>query len=343
MDTGEKLVTWYMENKRDLPWRRTHEPYAIWVSEIMLQQTRVDTVTAYYKRFLERFPDVNTLANTEENALLQAWEGLGYYSRARNMQKAAKIITDEYNGIYPSDIETVRKLPGIGPYTAGAIMSIAYDQAYPAVDGNVLRVLSRITGSEADISLPVTKEKVGVIALNMMPEGRAGDFNQALMELGATICTPQTPHCDECPVQKNCMAHATGRTDTIPVKNKDKGPLPVEKYWAFIFIHNQNIWMQYRGEEKLLGRMWGLPLMEKGDETIQNAVKARFGVTITEYESLGVVRHIFTHKIWEMEAVRIKLDEPFEAGDGRWVMLNKLSDIPIPTAFQKVLKKAGYR
>ncbi len=343
MNTGKALVEWYDQNKRDLPWRRTHDPYAIWVSEMMLQQTRVDTVLGYYVRFMERFPDIPSLADADETALLQAWEGLGYYSRARNMQKAARIITQEYNGEFPSEYEAVRRLPGIGPYSAGAILSIAFNQRYPAVDGNVLRVISRISGSEEDITLPVTKQKIGDMAIALMPEGRAGDFNQALMELGATVCTPQTPRCNECPVQNDCIAYTTERTDVIPVKNRDKTPLPVEKYWAVLFIHDESIWMEYRREERLLGKMWGVPLIPKSSESFQEAVKTRFNVTVSQIESMGTVRHIFTHKIWEMEAVIIRLDVPFEAEDGKWADVKELASLPVPTAFRKVLHLAGLR
>ena len=221
---AEQLVKWYRGSHRNLPWRRTRDPYRIWVSEIMLQQTRVETVIPYYETFLRRFPNIETLAEAPEEELIKIWEGLGYYSRARNMQTAARMIQQQYGGQMPDTLEDIRKLKGIGPYTAGAILSIAFGKPVPAVDGNVLRVMSRFFLLYDDIAKPATRKKVEQMLEDIIPQDAAGDFNQALMELGALVCTPRTAKCDRCPIASHCDAYREKVVHLLPVKTKAKKP-----------------------------------------------------------------------------------------------------------------------
>jgi A/G-specific adenine glycosylase len=223
---GRELLGWYDIVKRKLPWRINRDPYRVWVSEIMLQQTRVDTVIPYYERFMKRFPTVQALAEAPEDDVLKHWEGLGYYSRARNLQTGAREVVDRYNGIVPDDAAAVASLKGVGPYTAGAIMSIAFNRPEPAVDGNVMRVLSRFWLLEDDIAKPAARVKIERLARSIIPEGRAGDFNQALMELGALVCTPKSPGCLTCPVMEHCAGRLAGREVELPIKTKAKPPRP---------------------------------------------------------------------------------------------------------------------
>ncbi|WP_069188328.1 A/G-specific adenine glycosylase, partial [Paenibacillus sp. GM2] len=223
---SKELLGWYETAKRDLPWRRHRNPYYIWVSEIMLQQTRVDTVIPYFQRFIERFPTIQALAEAPEEEVLKCWEGLGYYSRARNLQAAARQVMERHDGIVPDNKKDVSALKGVGPYTSGAILSIAYNQPEPAVDGNVMRVLSRYFLIEEDIMKIGTRTLMEDLATELIPPGRAGDFNQALMELGALICTPKSPQCLICPVMVHCAGRLEGAEDRLPVKSKAKPPRP---------------------------------------------------------------------------------------------------------------------
>lgn len=228
------LLDWYMINRRDLPWRRHNNPYFTWVSEIMLQQTRVDTVIPYFNRFIGNFPTVQALAEAPEEDVLKNWEGLGYYSRARNLQAAARQVMELHGGEMPQDKPAVFALKGVGPYTAGAILSIAFNQPQPAVDGNVMRVLSRYFLIDEDIMKGSTRVLMEELAGELIPEGRARDFNQALMELGALVCTPKAPHCLTCPVMEQCSGRIAGRELTLPVKTKAKPPRPEQRLVAIV-------------------------------------------------------------------------------------------------------------
>lgn len=223
---SRELLAWYRASKRTLPWRRDRDAYRIWVSEIMLQQTRVDTVIPYYERFMARFPTLQALAEAPEADVLKHWEGLGYYSRARNLQAGAREVAERYGGRVPDDKAAVSALKGVGPYTAGAIMSIAFNRPEPAVDGNVMRVLSRYFNRDEDIAKPSTRIGMEKLAASLIPDGAAGDFNQALMELGALVCTPRTPGCLTCPVMALCAGRIAGRETELPVKAKAKPPKP---------------------------------------------------------------------------------------------------------------------
>jgi A/G-specific adenine glycosylase len=342
-EKGREILAWYLDNRRDLPWRKTDDPYKIWVSEIMLQQTRVEAVIDYYRRFLERFPDVASLAAAQEDDVLVLWKGLGYYSRAKNLHKAARIVAEKFCGRFPDSLEEVKGLPGIGDYTAGAILSIAYNQPQPAVDGNVLRVMARLEGLEDDILLGKTKQLVSGLVIKMIPEGHAGDFTQAMMELGALVCIPQTPRCDECPVQHLCNAYASGRQRELPIRNKKKAP-PLElHYWAPVIIgQDGRILLEYRKTETLLGRLWGLPLVEKVEGVpLEELFINKYRQSLTVGSGLGSASHVFTHRVWRMEAVRCSL-----AGSGplpdnmHWYDWGDMEGLAIPTAFQRVLDVA---
>ena len=212
------LLPWYERNARDLPWRHTKEPYRVWVSEIMLQQTRVEAVIGYYERFMEAFPTVQALAEADEARVLKLWEGLGYYSRARNLQKTAKLLTETQNGAFPDTAEALEKLPGIGAYTAGAVASICFEQPAAAVDGNVLRIIMRMTADDRPIDLPQVKKEIGEALCKVYPKGHCGAFTQALMELGACVCMPKSPKCEVCPTQSFCRAYKAGNVTKYPAK-----------------------------------------------------------------------------------------------------------------------------
>jgi len=344
---SDKLLIWYNRNKRDLPWRHTSDPYAILVSEIMLQQTRVDTVISYYNRFLERFPTADSLAQANEDEVLNLWKGLGYYSRARNLHKAAKVIAQEYRGNFPSVFEQVRRLPGVGDYTAGAIMSIAFRQPCPAVDGNVLRVIARISGIEDDITVSETKKIITGIVRGMIPKEHAGDFTQSLMELGATVCIPSAPLCESCPVSDDCRAFLEQKTELLPIKQKKLKP-QAQNFYALLLLNGGNLLMTRDHPGTLLKNLWGVPLIVKEDnlalqgEELQKQILNHTGVAAQSFQSLGAVRHVFTHRIWEMEILvcpqcSVHALKP----DFQWIPLEMIGNLPIPTAFAKLLKAAG--
>lgn len=342
----QNLLAWYQQNKRDLPWRHTKDPYRIMVSEIMLQQTRVDTVIDYYHRFLGKFPTIAALADAQEDEVLNLWKGLGYYSRARNLHKAAKAILHDHQGVYPDTIEKLKNLPGVGEYTAGAIMSIAFNQSYPAVDGNVLRLITRIFGIDTDITLSVTKRDVTGLVRNMIPSSHAGDFTQSFMDLGSMVCTPKNPLCGQCPVMDICVAYRNEMTDKLPVKKK-KEKQKAQYFDAFLIIDNNRILLTRNSERGLLRNLWGVPLLEKYDKDkiieiidLTQRIHESTGVQILSYQKKGKVKHVFTHRIWEMDVLLCN-ECFFETTnpDYQWIPLEETKNLPIPTAFTKVLNK----
>ncbi|MBD2847328.1 A/G-specific adenine glycosylase [Paenibacillus sp. IB182496] len=279
---SRELLEWYRAQRRDLPWRRSRDPYRIWVSEIMLQQTRVDTVIPYYERFMTRFPTLQALAEAPEAEVLKCWEGLGYYSRARNLQAGARQVMERHGGQVPDDVEAVGALKGIGPYTKGAVMSIAFDRPEPAVDGNVMRVLSRYFCLEADIAKPRTRVGIEQLARQLIPEGAAGDFNQGLMELGALICTPKSPGCLICPVMAHCEGRLAGRERELPIKTKAKKPRPELRLAALIEGRDAlagKILVRQRPDTGLLAGMWELPhvLVPDGYAAVEASGKMPLG------------------------------------------------------------------
>lgn len=329
-NTLEKLLIWYQKNHRDLPWRKTRDPYCIWISEIMLQQTRVEAVKEYYRRFLEALPTVSHLAKAEEEQVLKLWEGLGYYSRARNLKKAAGVIMEKHGGVFPSDWESVRKLPGIGDYTAGAILSIAFGQPVPAVDGNVLRVLSRVFHDESDILDPKTKNRMTELLRQVYPTEYCSEVTQSLMELGATVCVPNgEPKCGECPLLEICLTKAAGDTDKIPVKSK-KTARKIEQKTVLILQSGEELAIRKRTQKGLLHGMWE-PIHVEGHLSEED-VKANFPKG-TKIKRIGTHRHIFTHIEWDMVGYLVAVSQKAEGY--QWVTREELaSAYAIPKAFQ---------
>ncbi|MBD5545612.1 MAG: A/G-specific adenine glycosylase [Lachnospiraceae bacterium] len=306
----EPLLIWYEQNLRTLPWRDEPEPYRVWVSEIMLQQTRVEAVKPYFKRFLEALPTIRHLAEAKEDELLKLWEGLGYYNRVRNMQKAAKIVVETYGGKMPADYELLLNLPGIGSYTAGAVASISYGIAVPAVDGNVLRVLSRVTGDESDVLHPATKRKYEGLLKEIIPKDRAGMFNQALMELGAIVCVPNgEPKCTGCPWETFCRAKAEELLDVIPRKAKKK-PRKTEEKTILIIRPGNFVIIQKRPEKGLLAGLYEFPSMEgKREEKEVLAYLETLGYRPIHIKRLEDAKHIFSHIEWHMTGYAVKVEE----------------------------------
>ncbi len=333
------LLSWYRTNKRDLPWRKTSDPYRIWLSEIMLQQTRVEAVKPYYARFLETCPDVATLASLPEEKLMKLWEGLGYYSRARNLQKAAKDIMNRFDGKLPPSYADLRLLCGIGDYTAGAIASIAFGIPVPAVDGNVLRVLSRLQGSDADIMLPATKKEWTEKLAAVIPKQDAGDFTQAMIELGATLCGPNCEaHCGECPMKEVCKARKEGLAATLPVRSAKK-PRKIQERTVFLIRDEKKTVLSRRPAKGLLAGLYELPgtdghLDEKGAVDFVRAL----GLEPLRILRLEDSKHIFTHIEWHMIAYEVIVTPDFDGfpeGKNLFLTDNKTltESYAIPSAF----------
>lgn len=339
------LLNWYATASRDLPWRREITPYRVWISEIMLQQTRVETVKPYFLRFLQEFPDIPALAQAEETKLLKLWEGLGYYSRARNLQKAARIVTEQYGGNLPADVSLLKKLPGIGSYTAGAIASIAFGIPAPAVDGNVLRVLARVTGNHADIMSPRTKQATEEAVSRMCPAAGAGDFTQAMIELGATVCVPNgEAKCAVCPFAPWCVAYREDIVEQLPVRSK-KAPRRVEQRTVLLLREHDRYMIRRRPEKGLLAGLFELP-NRLGTLTRDQAIAfaRENGFQPLRTEVLPESTHIFTHVEWHMTAYL--MHGYFEKKSDRIMASSQeLTDkFAIPSAFSaytKEIRKKG--
>ena len=329
------LLDWYDANARILPWREDPKPYHVWVSEIMLQQTRVEAVKSYYLRFLNALPTVYDLAQAPEQQLLKLWEGLGYYNRVRNLQKAARIIVERYHGELPASYEEIQKLPGIGSYTAGAICSIAFSIPAPAVDGNVLRVISRITGSRKNISRPETKKSLERELLEVIPKDRPGDFNQALMELGATVCLPNGfPDCGNCPVSHLCEACRQNIQMELPVKDGKKERV-VEKRTVFLLLKDGKTAIHQRPPKGLLASLWELPNLpgQIAKKEIGEALSP-WGLSVISISSLGKAKHIFTHLEWQMQGYLVEVEEKGDSSPFLWKSRTEIErDYPLPAAF----------
>ena len=354
----EKLLAWYDANKRDLPWRRTQDPYKIWISEIMLQQTRVDTVIPYYERFLDWFPTVADLAQAPEEKLLKAWEGLGYYSRVRNMQKAAQQIMENHGGVFPSSYEAISQLKGIGPYTAGAIASIAFGLAEPAVDGNVMRVLARLFEVDYDIGVPTNRKIFQAMMEILIDPARPGDFNQALMDLGSDIESPVNPRPEESPVKEFSAAYQHGTMDRYPIKAPKKKPVPVY-LTAFIIKDSQGRYLLEKNErEGLLSGFWHFPLIEVDSlslnlgqlSLLDGKGEAESNPEILSFEqdydlaidwqdrSYPIVQHVFSHRKWQVQ-IRyglVKEGEELASESTVWLTPEEFSDYPFAKPQQKI-------
>ena len=333
------LVDWYAENKRILPWRRTQDAYHVWVSEIMLQQTRIEAVMGYYHRFMEAFPTVEDLAGAPIEQVLKLWEGLGYYSRARNLHKAAQQVVER--GDFPSSYEEIVKLPGIGDYTAGAIAAIAFGQPVTAIDGNVMRVVSRIYALEEDIMLPASKKNVKSILETVYPSGRASDFVQGLMELGELICIPGNPRCENCPIQEQCQALAEGKQTVLPLrvpKTKKKS----EERYVLIAENEEKVLLTKRPEQGLLAGLWEYPNVVA--ESVQEAEEKflqEYGLEVSLTEAIGQAEHVFTHIRWKMQVYGGKVRDIDGFAAMRrpyiWASREQLEkEIMLPVAFSKI-------
>jgi len=339
MDFADRLCSWFSENMRDMPWRHTRDPYSIWVSEIMLQQTQVDTVIPYYERFMKRFPSVEALARASLEEVLALWQGLGYYKRAENLHRGARYIVEQHGGHFPDDPAALRKIPGIGAYTAGAVLSIAFGIPAPAVDGNVMRVLSRLFLMEQDVgqakSRPAFEEKV----MSLL-KGDPGVFNQAMMELGALVCTPRKPDCPVCPVNGFCQAYKRNTVEQYPVKAGRPKPV-TERYRVLVICRSGSYWMEKRPGEGLLAGLWGFPLIGEEQWRLVEPM-------LEKKRILKRVSHVFTHRRWELEPVLIEVSEscgtlPIDfsvpADLGGFQTPEQMQRLPVPTVFRKVIRQ----
>ena len=336
------LLSWFLPRRRPLPWREEITPYRVWISEIMLQQTRAETVKPYFHRFMATLPTVEALANADEPTLLKLWEGLGYYSRVRNLQKAARAVMEHHGGVIPPDFEALLKLPGVGRYTAGAVASIAYDIPVPAVDGNVLRVLARLTGDDTDILSPAAKKTAETTLAPIVPTPGAGDFTQSLIELGALVCTPGEPKCSDCPLHLLCEAKRTGRERDLPVRLA-KTKRRVEERTVLVIRCTsgetaaavRHIALRKRPAEGLLGGLYEFPCME-GHATPAEVGKylAALGLTVGEITPLPPAKHLFSHIEWRMTGYAVEVTATAAAEDWFFADVSEVDETyAIPSAY----------
>ncbi|WP_100406399.1 A/G-specific adenine glycosylase [Bacillus solitudinis] len=339
------LIEWFDDNHRSLPWRENKDPYRVWVSEIMLQQTRVDTVIPYYLNFMREFPSLEDLATAEEDRLLKAWEGLGYYSRVRNLQTAVREVVSEYGGQVPKTRAEISTLKGIGPYTAGAILSIAYGKPEPAVDGNVMRVLSRVLLVKEDIAKAKTRKLFEEILYELIPQLDPSAFNQGLMELGALICTPTSPGCLLCPVRTYCRAYHAGQEHNLPIKSKKKKP--IEKKMAALVLINKNgeVLIEKRPEIGLLARLWHFPNIEitqeqSGVEELVSFCKSEYDASVEIDTPIQFVQHVFSHLIWNITVYDVTIENQSieETETRKWVSWKQIEQYAFPVSHQKIIE-----
>ena len=342
----QDLINWFSEEKRDLPWRNDQDPYKIWVSEIMLQQTRVDTVIPYFNRFIEQFPTIEALSQAEEEKILKAWEGLGYYSRARNLHSAVKEVYEKYAGRVPDDPKEFSSLKGVGPYTAGAVLSIAYGIPEPAVDGNVMRVLSRILSIWEDIAKPSARKIFEQAVRRMIAIENPSYFNQALMELGALICTPTSPSCLLCPVREHCHAFSEGVQSELPVKTKNKKQREVHLAAVILRDAAGRTLIHKRPDKGLLANLWEFPNIEihipykTEKKQLKTVLAAEYGAVVKIGSIVGSIDHAFSHLTWNIhvyEGRLIKLQE--ENKDLKLVTKEEIEKFPFPVSHQKMMKQ----
>lgn len=337
-DVSENIIKWYQENKRILPWRMDKDPYHVWISEVMLQQTRIEAVVNYYNRFMKELPTVFDLAKIDEDKLLKLWEGLGYYNRARNLKKCAIILVEKYNGCFPKKYDELINLPGVGEYTASAISSICFNEKESCIDGNVLRVFTRINNATRNISDKKVKDDIRKTLMENMPED-SGDFNEGLMELGEVICIPNSePKCNICPVHEYCKAYINKTYQNLPVKTKKQGKKE-EDVTVFLFKHHEKVAISKRDDKGLLANLWEFPNIQ--DKLSLKKVKGYLEKENISYKKVSKSiqnTHIFTHKIWNMSAYIIEL-ENIENLNYIWVTKTELeTKYAIPTAFEPFKK-----
>ena len=339
------LIGWFEIEQRDLPWRKDKDPYKVWVSEIMLQQTKVDTVIPYFNSFIEQFPNIEALAHAEEEKVLKAWEGLGYYSRARNLQAAVREVYETYNGKVPKDVKEISSLKGVGPYTTGAILSIAYGIPQPAVDGNVMRVLSRILLIKEDIAKPKTRKIFEEAIHEIISKENPSYFNQGLMELGALICTPTSPSCLLCPVQTHCRAFHEGIQRELPIKTKKKSTKEMHLVAGVFVDENGKFLIRKRESEGLLANMWEYPTFEKVSDLttpkkqLEIAMKETYKVDVEVEDYLCTIQHVFSHLVWNITVYKGRYTQSEETLQG----INEITEVqqlelPFPVSHQKIWK-----
>lgn len=336
----QALVEWFKVEQRDLPWRHTKEPYRIWVSEVMLQQTRVDTVIPYYNRFIDKYPTAQDLAYAPEEELLKMWEGLGYYSRARNLQAGVREVVETYGGCVPNNRVDISKLKGVGPYTAGAVLSIAYGVPEHAVDGNVMRVLSRVLNIDADIALPKTKKIFEEAVMELIDPNDTSAFNQGLMELGALICTPTSPKCLLCPVRDFCTAFHEGDPSSLPVKTKKTKTKTLELDVFVARDKEGRYLLEKRPEDGLLANMWQFPLIERGEKTLHK-LREHYSLQADDVLiPLMTFKHVFSHLVWQMESYIIDVETHQELPvNAQFFTPEQIERLPMPVPMLKIWSK----
>lgn len=334
MEISTDLLNWYYKNKRDLPWRKTKDPYYILISEIMLQQTQVDTVIPYYNRFIERFKTPQDLAYASQEEVYKYWQGLGYYSRARNLQASAKMIVEEYQGKLNADIQQLLKLKGVGPYTANAVGSIAFNLNVFALDGNGLRIISRLNNIQDNIALPATSKKIQEVGQTMVKNHNAGDFNQAIMDLGATICRPNNPDCLNCPIQKHCLSFLHQTQNYIPINIKKKTNKEIHYITGMIQYHDK--WLLIKNENSgLLANLYGC--IQYDVETPYSFIEKfyeQFHQDLEIVTFIKDIKHVFSHRTWKMHIYLFRLSQPME----HLYTKKEIDTLPISTAHQKVIQ-----
>ena len=342
------MFSWFAARKRDLPWRRTRDPYRIWLSEIMLQQTRVAAVVPYYERFLEAFPNVQALARAKTDRVLSLWAGLGYYSRARNLQRAAKEIVSRHAGDFPREYQEALALPGIGRYTAAAVLSIAYDKPHAVLDGNVARVLARIGALHGDLRAPAKWRKLEATAQDLLARNASGDWNQAMMELGATVCTPKSPRCGECPAEKWCRARKLGIAEKLPSPRKKRATVDVTLAAAVLLDPQGRTLLvrQLEGDGALFSRMWQFPALETtgadADAALAAHLREKFGVTLQgNLAPLKAARHAVPFRNIRLEPYLVRVARLPSVTGSRIVALGQIRGLPISNATQKIADAAS--
>ena len=344
MPIPQKLLTWYDQNARQLPWRSFPAPYRVWVSEIMLQQTRVDTVLPYFERFIARFPDIQSLAEAEQAEVFRLWEGLGYYSRARNLHNAAKVLVNEHQGEFPASIKELESLPGVGRYTAAAIASIAFNLPVAAVDGNIKRIYARLLNYHGIYGSPVFEKTIADFAQELLPSDRPGDFTQALMDLGSAVCVPRQPNCPECPLQSDCLATQNGTQNELPLKAK-KAPIPHYDVCVAIIEENGKILLKKRPEKGLLAGLWEYPggKVESSDESLEAALKREIeektGLVIRLEGKMGTYKHAYTHfkiSVHAWQTTIIKSAESQLPPEFSWISIKDLATCPMGKVARRI-------
>lgn len=344
----DRLLNWYTQNARRLPWRGSSDPYVVWVSEVMLQQTRVETVEPYFERWMRRFPTLASLAQASQIEVLSVWEGLGYYSRARNLHRAAQIIMNESGGKIPSDPKLLRKLPGVGRYTAGAIASIAFGLDEPVLDGNVRRVLSRLFNVSEPIRSPEAERRLWELAATHLPTGKAGDYNQALMDLGAMVCVPRSPDCIRCPLSDSCSAYTLGLQEQRPV-TRAKQDIPHYTVTAAVIQRDEQVLIAQRPSNGLLGGLWEFPggKLQPGEDLascLQREIREELGAEIIIGGAVGTYRHAYTHFRVTLHAFHCTLvngddPQPLQVDDLRWVSPSDLKDYPMGKIDRQIARR----